>query len=76
MSGWDARGVELMDTGFCSDMGLYASMETLEEAEAWAARQFETDARVFYVNVTIYRRSPSASGWRFHKGVKTIHRPE
>lgn len=76
VSAWDSKGAELMDTGFCSDMGLYASMETLEEAEAWAARQFATDARVFYVNVTIYRRSPSTTGWRFHRGVKTIHRPE
>ena len=75
VSGLNAKGVELMDTGFCSDMGLYASMDTLEEAEAWAARQFETDARVFSVSVTIYKRTPATVGWRFHKGVKTIHRP-
>jgi hypothetical protein len=72
VSGQDGRGAELMDTGFCSDMGLYASMDTLEEAEAWAARQFATDARVQSVAVTIYKRTPSTVGWRFHEGVKTI----
>lgn len=75
VSGQDARGAELMDTGFCSDMGLYASMGTLEEAGAWAARQFATDARVHSVSVTIYKRTASTVGWRFHEGVKTIDRP-
>lgn len=75
VKGCDAAGVELMDTGLVSDMGMYASMSTLEAAHEWAASAFARDARVAQVQVSIYRRTPRSVGWVFHKGLTTIHRP-
>lgn len=71
--GRDGQG--LMDTAPFSDMGMYASMKTEAEADAWAANAFATDARVHSVGVSIYRRSWRTVSWVFHRGVKTIHRP-
>lgn len=72
---YGARGEYLMDTGFCSDMGMYASMRTEAEADAWAANAFATDPRVHSVGVTIQRRSSRTVCWVFHSSVKTIERP-
>lgn len=72
---YGARGEYLMDTGFCADMGMYASMRTEAEADAWATNAFTTDARVHSVGVTIHRRSSRTVSWVFHSSVKTIERP-
>lgn len=71
--GLDARGHNLPDRTWGWDMPILGDFATLEEARAWAARIFLTDARVMVVVITAMISKPYGT-WKYAGTVERIER--